>query len=332
MFKLPNGFNVGPYAVLLFIAFLFYWFFPSNLAQRSPSLPQREPVEVSRAVETAVQPEVTLEITRRDEALPQSVPIESTLVPEVLSSMPVVPSPQEMEQRSAIHPGEHPRIAVVIDDLGLNAAATRAAIALPPEVALSFLPYGKGVAAQAQAAKERGHEILLHLPMQPVGREHPGPEALTTDLSDDELVMRVQRAFIAVPGAVGVNNHMGSKFTADENRLLPVMQEIKKHEVFFLDSKTTSQSQALAMAHTQGIPVLGRDIFLDDVVTEADVRRELARLEAVAVERNSAIAIGHPHPVTLEVLRSWLAQLESRGFKLVPLTSLLPERGVVPNR
>ena len=315
MFKLPNGFDIGPYIVLMFVAFMLYWFFPSNLAQRSPSLPQNQ--------RTAAQPAVVVPVPVP--AVPEAAQdVVPPPVPEVMPSLPVAPASLP-EKRSEIQPGDHPRIAVVIDDLGLNAAATRAALALPSEVALAFLPYGPGSAALARAAQAQGHEVLLHLPMQPVGRESPGPDALTTDLSDAELAARVRRAFAAVPGTVGVNNHMGSLFTVDAVRLVPVMREIKSHGGFFLDSKTTPHSKALAAAHQQGIPVLGRDVFLDDVVTEAEVRRALDQVEAVAVERSSAIAIGHPHSVTLTVLLPWLRQLAQRGFTLVPLTALLPK-------
>jgi uncharacterized protein len=220
--------------------------------------------------------------------------------------------------------GTLPAIAIVIDDCGLDVAGTKAAIALPPAVTLSFLPYGQHSRALAKAAQVAKHDVLLHLPMQPLGNADPGPDALTIGLSPQEVGARVDRAFAALPsGMLGLNNHMGSRFTADATALQPVMQALSDRGLFFLDSVTSPRSAGVAAARSARVPVVTRDIFLDDTMSEANVQRQLNNAERVARERGSAIAIGHPHAVTLKVLQPWLASVQQRGYRLVPLSALV---------
>lgn len=214
-------------------------------------------------------------------------------------------------------------IALVIDDCGLSESATRKAMELPAAVTLSFLPYGVKAGALARAAKADGHDILLHMPMQPLGGADPGPDALTVGLSKDVITQRVQQGFAVLPDAVGLNNHMGSRFTEDAAGLAPVMQELKARGLFFLDSKTSPRSVGVASARAAGVPLAARDVFLDDTISEAEVRQQLAHAEKIARARGHAIAIGHPHPETLRVLHEWLHDLEQRGYQLVPLRQLV---------
>lgn len=219
-----------------------------------------------------------------------------------------------------------PMIALVIDDCGIAEAATRAAIALPATVSLTFLPYGTKSKALAQQAVAEGHDVLLHMPMQPEGSADPGPDALTTDLSAGEITRRLQNAFAAMPPVVGLNNHMGSRFTSDAAAMVPVIMELRRRNLLFLDSVTSAISVAATMAREAGLPTLARDVFLDDTVTEDEVERQLARAEAVARRHGSAIAIGHPHASTLKVLRRWIADHRQRGFQMVSLRTVLAAR------
>ncbi len=136
---------------------------------------------------------------------------------------------------AAAVPARAPAIAIVIDDLGPDVAATRRAIALPKAITLSFLPYGEDTPALARAGKRAGHQVMVHVPMEPEGTEDPGPMALRTDLSASENLRRFDWALSRVPGHSGLNNHMGSRFTSDQAALIPVMAHLQGRGLFFLD-------------------------------------------------------------------------------------------------
>ncbi|MGD0191699.1 MAG: divergent polysaccharide deacetylase family protein [Rhizomicrobium sp.] len=218
---------------------------------------------------------------------------------------------------ASLFPLHGPVIAIVIDDLGNDVAGTRRAIALPKEVTLSFLPYPDTTAQLAREAIRAGHQILVHVPMQPVGTEDAGPMALRTDLPAEENVHRLDWALSRVPGFSGINNHMGSRFTADRDALLPVMTDIAARRVLFLDSRTTSNSQVVALAQSLGVTSAARDVFLDDEITSANVADELRIAEAHARQGGVSIAIGHPHPETLAALERWINDRNPRRVILV---------------
>lgn len=220
-------------------------------------------------------------------------------------------------------PARNPVIAIVIDDLGTNPDATRRAIALPKAVTLSFLPYPQGTPALARAASRAGHEVLVHVPMEPVGHEDPGPMALTTNLNAHQIVQRLNWALARVPGHDGINNHMGSKFTADARGLVPVMETLADKRLFFFDSVTSPRSVVIKLAHAFGVASEGRDVFLDDVETTDAVEVQLAELAAIARHEGVAIAIGHPHDVTLDVLAGWIAKAKAHGLTLVPVSEAI---------
>lgn len=259
---------------------------------------------------------------------PQAV---AALAPLYLAPLPPLSAPNGIT-RTVLKPpqfilsGKQPMIALVIDDCGIAEAATRAAIALPPEVTMTFLPYGTKSAALARQAAAAGHDILLHMPMQPEGSADPGPEALTVDLSAAEITRRLREGFTSLPPVIGMNNHMGSRFTSDAAAMAPVIEEMRQRNLLFLDSVTSAKSVAAAAARAAGVPTLSRDVFLDDTVTEAEVERQLARAEALARKHGSAIAIGHPHSSTIKVLHRWLADYRQRGFQIVSLQTLMAQR------
>ncbi len=211
----------------------------------------------------------------------------------------------------------HPVIAICIDDLGEDIAGTDKAMALPREVALSFLPYPDTTAFLATAAAKRGHVILAHVPMQAFSARDPGPMALKPGMSAEEVTRRLAWNLDRVPGISGINNHEGSRFTADAAGLAPVMAMLKARGLFFLDSKTSGASQGEFAARAAGVATIGRDIFLDDDQSAASVAMQLEALAREARRTGVAIAIGHPHDVTLKLLAAWLAQ--DHGVTLVPL-------------
>ena len=221
---------------------------------------------------------------------------------------------------------ERPMIAVVIDDLGLNRPKTAALNELPSPLTLAFLPYAGRIDAQTEAAQAAGHELMLHLPMEPVGSEWPGPNALTTRIDEEEFADRLEKNLGRFDGFVGINNHMGSKLTADRTRMDVVMRELRKRDVLFLDSKTSARSVAGDVAAQNGVPNTTRDVFLDHVIDIATIKRQLSRVESIARRTGSAVAIGHPHGATIEALSTWLPSLEARGFVLAPISAVVARR------
>jgi polysaccharide deacetylase 2 family uncharacterized protein YibQ len=235
-------------------------------------------------------------------------------------------------QRNAVavtfEPGR-PRIAIVLDDLGPGRAAARRTIALPGPLTLAFLPYAEGLEALTAEARAAGHELLVHLPMEPLDLAHnnPGPNALMTALDAAEIERRLDWALARFEGYVGLNNHMGSAFSTHTPGLAVVMEQLHQRGLLFLDSRTVGGSLAEAMALGAGVPALGRDVFLDNDAEEpAAIWAQLRLVERIARERGQAVAIGHPHPATLEALAAWLPELEAAGFALVPVSALVRQQ------
>jgi polysaccharide deacetylase 2 family uncharacterized protein YibQ len=216
-----------------------------------------------------------------------------------------------------------PMIAIVIDDMGLDRHRSAAAVALPGPLTLSFLPYARDLASQTVAARRQGHELMVHIPMQPIGTANPGPNALMTDLPPAEIKRRLDQDLDAFSGYVGINNHMGSRFTTDRAGLDVVMAELSARGLLFLDSRTVPHSQAASVAAAYQVPTAGRNVFLDNEQTSAEVTHQLAETERIARHAGFAIAIGHPHDVTIAALKAWLPTLAQKGFVLVPVSAVV---------
>ncbi len=221
-----------------------------------------------------------------------------------------------------VPPGK-PVIAIVIDDMGLDRKRSARTAALPGPLTLSWLPYAHDLSAQSRAARANGHELMLHMPMEPSVRADPGPNALLVSLDKGEVMRRFRAALDSFDGYVGVNNHMGSRFTADRAALAPVLAELHRRGLLWLDSRTTPNSAGLALAQELKMPFAGRDVFLDNVETVAAVRAQLAKVEQVAKHQGFGIAIGHPHDATIEALASWVPDVQKRGFVLVPVSAVV---------
>jgi polysaccharide deacetylase 2 family uncharacterized protein YibQ len=215
------------------------------------------------------------------------------------------------------------KVAIVIDDMGADMRTSERAILLPASVTLSFLPYALRTREQAKEARDKEHEILLHMPMEPVGHENPGKGALLVDLPMSELHGRFDTALASFTGFDGVNNHMGSKFTAYEDGMTMVVDDLKERHLFFLDSRTSAQSVGLKVAREKGLPSIARDVFLDDDPSPDAIRKQLDATERVARHKGFAVAIGHPHETTISVLETWTAEAPKHGIKLVPLNDLV---------
>lgn len=215
-------------------------------------------------------------------------------------------------------------IAIVIDDLGGSAAAFDRLMALPGPVTYAFLTAHGGTPAQADAATAAGMDVILHMPMEPLGDQNPGPNPLLVGNTGAENLRRLRWHLARLPQAVGINNHMGSRFTANAEGMRPILEEMKASRLFYLDSRTSGRSIGYRLAGDLPMPALQRDIFLDHDPDEASILRQLRRTEAIAAREGTAIAIGHPYPETLAVLERWMPEAQARGYVLVGLTHLLP--------
>ena len=225
-------------------------------------------------------------------------------------------------------PARAPMIAVVFDDLGMDRVHTAEVIRLPGPLTLSFLPYAGDLARQTAAGRAAGHELLVHMPMEPLASGlDPGPGALLVRLPPDEIMRRLDRGLAAFTGYVGINNHMGSRFTSDRTLMIPVLTELKRRGLLFLDSMTAPGSAGAAVAASLHLPHTKRNVFLDDELTMGAIRANLGRLEEIARRTGAAVAIGHPHQLTLEVVTPWLAGLAARGFVLAPLSAVVRAQG-----
>ena len=243
---------------------------------------------------------------------------------EESTAMAVAPSVAPHPQRPSLRGQDKPRIAIVIDDVGPDFRAAKEAIGMPQFVSLSFLPYAEHLPQLAAAAKEAGHEIMVHMPMEPddVQNNNPGPGVLLTAQTTDEIKERLDKALSSFSGYVGVNNHMGSRFTANRAGMSIVLNELRRRNLFFLDSRTTPESTAADLAARLSLRFVGRDVFLDNEISTAAVTKQLEQLERIAKRNGSAVAIGHPHKETFSAIKAWVSQARADGFDLVPVSRL----------
>jgi len=220
-----------------------------------------------------------------------------------------------------------PMIAIVIDDMGLDRKRSSRVVGLPAPLTLAWLPYANDLPHQTKTARAAGHELMVHIPMEPQASDvDPGPDAMKVGIGNAELLRRLDHGLKSFDGYIGVNNHMGSRFTEDAAGMKVILGELQRRGLMFLDSRTTSHSVASSIARGMHLPALGRDVFLDDDMSPVAVRASLAKVETVARRQGYAIAIGHPHDATVDALVEWLPAVAAKGFTLVPVSAILKNR------
>jgi polysaccharide deacetylase 2 family uncharacterized protein YibQ len=215
-------------------------------------------------------------------------------------------------------------VAVIIDDMGLDRKRSARIVDLPAPLTISFLTYADHLDQQSAEARAHGHELMMHMPMQPLAAsKDPGPDVLGEGMAPDELRRRINKDLDRFTGYVGVNNHMGSRFTADRPGMRVVMEELHKRGLLFIDSMTTGKSVGLALARETNVPAAARNVFLDDQDDAAAIALQLAQVEALAHRHGQVIAIGHPRDRTIAALEAWLPSCAAKGITLVPITALI---------
>lgn len=219
---------------------------------------------------------------------------------------------------------DKPLIAIIIDDVGMGKDRTEELISFDYPLTLSFLPYGKNSdATHIKKASKNGHEVMLHVPMEPKDDYDAGKNVLKVGMDHDEIYRNFAKMLKDTEGYVGVNNHMGSKFTSDRKAMDIFLELVKEKGFLFVDSKTTNSSLGAQIADEKEIPFAVRDVFLDHVIDEKSILHQLSELEHIAEKHGYALGIGHPHRATINVLREWLPSAAERGIVFVPISHIV---------
>lgn len=213
-------------------------------------------------------------------------------------------------------------LSLIIDDLGQNLPRDRRVLALPGPVTTAIMPDTPHAAEFAREAHRAGKIVMLHMPMDPA----TGPFAWHPGLPIEELQRRLDAAFKAVPYTSGINNHMGSRMTAQQPAMTWLMAELQHRHKFFVDSRTSAQTVAAAEAQKIGLASISRDVFLDDERTEAAIFTQLQTAISLAHKQGSAVMIGHPYPQTLAVLERELPKLKAQGIDWIDIKLMISVR------
>lgn len=217
-----------------------------------------------------------------------------------------------------------PKIAIIIDDLGYDCAFAHAFLAVDLSLTLSILPFTPHTRSIARKSNKEGREIMLHLPMEPRSYPalNPGDGVLLVSMDKDMILDVLDKDIGEVPFVAGVNNHMGSKFTENEEKMIIVLTELKRRGLYFIDSRTSPNSVAFDLAKEMGIRAASRDIFLDNDLLESALSIQMDRLLTLAKHRGHAIGIAHPHKETLGILQKYQPILSNEA-EVVPVSDLL---------
>lgn len=226
-----------------------------------------------------------------------------------------------------IEPGDtarktRPRVAIIIDDLGYRQEEAANLLAIDMDLTLAFLPHAPHTQELVQQAAAKSRDVLLHLPMEPTDPKwDPGPGTLYTTMSDQTMAEVFTGDLAAVPRAIGVNNHMGSRFTENRLAMQTVLGLIKKNRLFFVDSVTSADSAGYSLATAMGIKTARRHVFLDNQVEIGAITMQLATLVRLAERHGWAVGIGHPHPETVAALelfrKNMLANIDVVGIHIL---------------
>lgn len=292
--------------------------------------PEQSPVienTIERVTPVPLEPEIETTPESPGNITTAPEPELSNASPDLMGPLPfhedtaaLAPSPAVTTP--AVKP-QRPSIALIIDDIGYNAALGEQAIALQGAVTFAVLPHTPHGKELAELANSQGKEVMLHAPMSNLANMPLGPGALTAELSKEVFIATLNEDIDAIPHLQGVNNHMGSALTEMAMPMQWVMEVLKARDLYFVDSYTTAKSVAGKMAMEQNIPTVTRNIFLDNVQTHEDIDREFKKLLKMAQEKGVAVGIAHPYKETLTYLEQALPLLEEQGIELITASQMI---------
>lgn len=214
-------------------------------------------------------------------------------------------------------------VSIIIDDVGHSRRYGKAIVEMDERLTLSILPFTPFSQYFANLGRQAGNEIMLHLPMESMANKLPSDTQLEVSMGRESFSEMLAHNLTAFEGFTGINNHQGSRMMKDAQRLEWLMEDLAEENMFFVDSRTVGRSPATHIASRHGIPAVGRDVFLDDSADEAEIKREFDRMIRIALRDGHAVAIGHPRPNTINVLRRELPRLKALNIQVVPVTTTI---------
>jgi polysaccharide deacetylase 2 family uncharacterized protein YibQ len=217
-----------------------------------------------------------------------------------------------------------PKVAIIVDDLGYDRRMAKKFLEMDAAFTFSVLPHTTYTKSIAREASKHGREIMLHLPMEPLEfpQNDPGPGALLSAMGPDELIRQLKKNLAAVPGVKGVNNHMGSKMTADSTQMYQIFSVLKKQGLFFIDSRSTPETLGKPSARLFKVPFAERDVFIDHEYKPKFIRKQIKLLIQTARKNGKAVGIMHPSKTTYNILREMLPELK-RQVQMVPASEVV---------
>jgi hypothetical protein len=215
-------------------------------------------------------------------------------------------------------------VALIIDDLGYDKKIAQKFAQLNVTLTFSILPHSPFQQPIARLARSKGLEIMIHMPMEPVEypQVDPGPGTLLTSMSPDELIDQLDQNLDTLPGAKGVNNHMGSRMTSESSQMYQIFSVLKKRGLYFIDSRTTAESLCEPSARLFQIPFAQRDVFIDHLLEPDFIRKQIKELIRIAKKNGEAVGIMHPHSMTIKVLQEMMPELKKQ-VHLVPASTVV---------
>ena len=265
------------------------------------------------------------------EAQKKQQPVETGAMP------PRIPTEYEQRQYTSVRPAPPKKaglpapsyqagtVAIIVDDMGSSLKEADELLSIGIPITFSIIPGLQKVKGVAEAAKASGRDVMIHIPMEPQGYPKQRLEAngLLVAYSAEELAERSEKLIDAVPDAVGANNHMGSRFTEIEEKMSPVLKVLKKHGLFFIDSRTSPLSKGFELSRKLGLKSATRNVFLDNEQDVAAIKKQLNVASGMARRKGGVIAICHPHPATIAALKEAVPELQKAGIRFVPARELV---------
>jgi polysaccharide deacetylase 2 family uncharacterized protein YibQ len=281
---------------------------------------QEEPVDVKSKKTPAQQAEPSKVIPPNAE---KAKPVAETPVPP--KTEPVKQKEKIVISKIEKIPLPIKQVAIIIDDIGYDLGPVRELLKVDADITFAILPLCSHSREAAEMLHKAHRETLLHLPMEPNSypKEKPGNGALFTDMNNEELIFQLEKDLASVPYISGVNNHMGSKFMADEDKLILIFNKLKKKKMFFIDSRTTANTKASAAAEKVNIQMASRKVFLDNDRDYNEIYKKLLEVTQNSSDVSPVIIIGHPYPETIRAIKDASRVLREKGILIVPVSKLI---------